>query len=49
MPFDKSELEMKLVNMQVYEVIFLLHILNSAYYKVFCTQEIFVWLKLVFL
>ena len=30
MPFDKSELEMKLVNMQVYKVILLLHVHNSA-------------------
>ena len=40
MPFDKSELEMKLVNMQVYKVIMLLHEHNSAYYKVFYDQQI---------
>ena len=40
MPFDKSELEMKLVNMQDYKVILLLHVHNSAYYKVFYDHEI---------
>ena len=45
MPFDKSELEMKLVNMQVYKVILLLHAHNSAYYKVFYDQEI-LWFQL---
>ena len=41
MRFDKSELEMKLVNMKVYKVILLLHIHNSVYYKVFYDEEIF--------
>ena len=40
MPFDKSESEMKLVNMQVYKVILLFHVHSSAYYKVFYDQEI---------
>ena len=40
MPFDKSDLEMKLVNIIVYKAIFLLHVHNSAYYKVFYDQEI---------
>ena len=35
MPYDKSELEMKLVNMQVHKVILLLHIHNSAYYVLY--------------
>ena len=40
MHFDKSELEMKLVNTQVYKVISLLQVHNSAYYKVFYDREI---------
>ena len=40
MPFDKSGLDMKLVNEQVYKVILLFHVHNSAYYKGFYDQEI---------
>ena len=39
MPFDKSELEINLVNIHVCKVISLLHVHDGAYYKEFLTKK----------